>query len=162
MAVEGGNAIDHGKAYPGMIADLQLCNTVTGIVEQTDGIPFGYAVVRNTTPGAVVLPGAASTAGDFVGVTRYELNRAYFPGQTFGAVENESASIVTMGVIWVLTVGGATAGGAVFMGIGTNIAGQFTNAAGTGVNEAVGLPNVKFLDTVTTGQLARISLVVGG
>ena len=161
MPVIGGNAIDHGKAYAGMVADGQLKNRVSGLVTGAN-IPFGYAAVRGAAEGEVVAPTAVSTADDFVGVVVYELNRAYQEGEVFGAVVDRDATLMTLGVIWVEAATAVAVGDPAFMGVGASVAGKWANAAGTGATAAVAIANSKFLSAGQPGDLVKLSVVVGG
>lgn len=161
MPVIGGNAIDHGKAYAGMVADGQLKNRVSGLVTGAN-IPFGYAAVRGANEGEVVAPTAASTSADFVGVAVYELNRAYTEGEVFGAPVDRDATLMTMGVIWVEAATNVAIGESAFMGVGATVAGKWANAAGTGDTAAVEISGTKFLSAGQAGELVKLSVVVGG
>lgn len=161
MPVLGGNAIDHGKAHAGLLADDQTKNIISGLVKNSN-IPFGSGVVRGANAGEVTAATAASTADQFVGVAVYELNRAYNAGEVFGAVEDMDASLLTMGVIWVQVAAAVTAGQTAYMGVGANVVGKWSNAAGAGDTLAVEIGGAKFLDTAAVDGLARLSIVVGG
>ncbi len=163
MSVQTTYSTKHGAAYAGLLADQQLSNTVSKLNKSTTvTIPFGYGVVTDGDNGAK-LPVAASTAAQFIGVARYELNRAYTAGQTLGAVPQKDFSVVTRGVIWVTAADNVSKDDPVYVivGDGTN-QGKFSNAAGTGATAAVAVANAKWLDTVSSGALARISLSIGG
>lgn len=165
MSVQTTYSTKHGAAYAGLLADQQLSNTVSKLNKSTTvTIPFGYGVVTDGDDGAK-LPVAASTAAQFIGVARYELNRAYTDGQTLGAVPQKDFSVVTRGVIWVTAAANVSKDDSVYVivgdGTGTN-QGKFSNAAGTGATAAVAVANAKWLDTVSSGALARISLSIGG
>ncbi len=162
MPVLGGNAIDHGKAYAGLVADDQLSNTVSGLVTGSANVAYGSAVFRGTNAGEVTAGSAASTAEQFVGVLKYELNRAYATGQTFGAVVDMDASVVTVGVIWVQVAEAVTAGAPAFAGLGATVRGKWAAAEGAAATLAVAIPNAKFLDAAGANGLARVSIVVGG
>lgn len=163
MPVIGGNAIEHGKAYAGMVADYQLINKVSGLVEDAT-IPFGYAAVRGTAANTVTLPTSTSVLADFVGVAMYELNRAYTDTETVGAPLGRDGSFITAGVVYVAPLVDVVPGDPVFFGVGADVAGRFTNVVGTGATLAVAITGAKFLDTAvaSSGQLSRISLVIGG
>lgn len=162
MPVLGGNALEHGKAYAGLLADDQTKNLTSGLNSGTTVIPFGAGVVRGAAAGEVTRATAASVAADFVGVAVYELNRAYEDGATFGAPQDMDATILTMGVIWVTAGGDVTVGAPAFMGAGANVINRWTAEEGAAATLAVAIPNAKFLDAGAAGSLVRLSLVVGG
>ena len=64
----------------------------------------------------------------------------------------------------VAVVAGATVANRdpVFLGIGADVAGKFTNAAGTGVTEAVEITGAKFQEAGVDGDAVWISLGLGG
>ena len=66
MAVQGGNALNHGVAYAGMVADGELSNAVSKVNKGTVNIAFGLGVVTDGDDGAK-LPVAGSTAAQFIG-----------------------------------------------------------------------------------------------
>ena len=62
MAVQGGNAIDHGFAYAGMVVDNQVENSISKLNKiGTIAIPFGTGVVTDGDDGAAT-PNSTSTA----------------------------------------------------------------------------------------------------
>lgn len=163
MSVQTTYSTKHGAAYAGLLADQQLNNTVSKLNKSTTvTIPFGYGVVTDGDNGAK-LPVAASTAAQFIGVARYELNRAYTNGQTLGAVPQKDFSVVTRGVVWVTAAANVSKDDPVYLivGDGTN-QGKFSNVIGTGATLGVLVANAKWLDTVSSGALARVSLSIGG
>jgi len=165
MTVQTSYSTTHGAAYAGMVADLQLCNTVSKLNKSSSvTIPFGYGVVSDGDDGAA-LPVDTSTAANFVGIARYELNRAYTTGQTMGAVPLYDFSVVTSGVVWVTAAADVDKDDPVYLivgdGTGTN-QGKLSNVIGATTTLAVLIPDAKWLDTVSSGALARISLNIGG
>lgn len=165
MPVVGGNAINHKVAYAGMVADLQLCNTVSKLNKSTTvTIPWAYGVVSDGDDGAK-LPAAGDTAAKFVGVVRRTLNRAYPDGAALGAVPQYDYDVVTSGVIWVTARVAVAKDDPVFVvvgdGTGTN-QGQFSNVVGATATLAVAVPDAKWVSSAAAGQLAKISLNIGG
>lgn len=165
MPVIGGNTINHKSAYAGMVADLQLSNTVSKLNKSTTvTIPWGYGVVSDGDDGAK-LPVSASTAANFVGVVRRTLNRAYPDGATVGAVPQYDFDVVTSGAVWVTARVAVAKDDPVYVvvgdGTGTN-QGQFSNVVGAAATLAVAVPDAKWLTAATAGQLAKISLNIGG
>ncbi|WP_288082868.1 hypothetical protein [Pseudomonas sp.] len=164
MSVQGGNAINHGAAYAGMPADAQTYNHVSKLNAGSATIPFGYGVVSSGDDGAV-LPTDTSTAAKFVGVAVRELNRAYATGDTFGAPVDRDMTVRTAGPIWVTARVAVAKDDPVYLvvgdGTGTN-QGQFSNVVGAAATLAVLIPGAKWVSSAGAGQLAKISLVIGG
>lgn len=161
MAVQGGYTINHRAALAGMVADGQLCNTVSKLNKSdTVYIPWGSGVVSDGENGAE-LPGSSSTAAEFNGVVKYELNRAHADG-TSGAIPLYDMTVVTTGAIWVNALDTVDKDDAVYLRVGATGAGSFSGIAGTGATAGVLVPNAKFLTGGEAGDLVKISLVVGG
>lgn len=164
MPVQGGNALNHGVAYAGMMTSAQVANTVSKLNKGTVNIAFGLGVITDGDDGAK-LPGAGATAAQFVGVVRRELNRAYTATDIVGAVAKFDASILTAGEIWVTAFVAVTKDQPVFLivsdGTGTN-QGKFTNIVGATTTLAVAIPNAKWTSSAGAGALAKISLTIGG
>lgn len=160
MPVQGGNAIDHGKAYAGMVADLQLVNTVSKLNKGSTFIPYGKGLVTDGDDGAKV-PTSASTAAQFVGVNKYELNRARNSSEV-GAPPKYDMTLVTAGPIWVTVLDTVAKDAPVYLRVGATGTGDFSGIVGTGATAGVLIPNAKFLNSASAGQLVKISLVVGG
>ena len=100
MPVQGGNAINHDIAYEGMVADGEVSNGVSKVNKGAVNIAYGRGVVSDGDDGAK-LPVAGSTAAQFIGVVRRELNRAYTSTEVFGAVAKRDMTVETMAPIWV-------------------------------------------------------------
>ena len=60
MPVQGGNAINHGVAYAGMLADGEVSNGVSKVNKGTANIAYGLGVVSDGDDGAK-LPVSTST-----------------------------------------------------------------------------------------------------
>ena len=165
MPVVGGNAINHKAAYAGMVADLQLCNTVSKLNKSTTvTIPWAYGVMSDGDDGAR-LPAAGDTTAKFVGVVRRVLNRAYPDGAVLGAVPQYDFDVVTSGVIWVTARVAVAKDDPVFVVIGDGTGanqGQFSNVAGSAATTAVAVSDAKWVSSAGAGQLAKISLNIGG
>lgn len=162
MVVQTSYSIDHGEAYAGMVADQQVRNTTTGLNTDTVTIPYGKGVVRDGERG-ILLPTATDVAADFKGVVMRELNRAYGDGDTFGAPVDRDATVLTAGVIWVTAASDSIAvGEPAFLRVGATNPGDFANAAGSAATLSVAIPNAKFLTAGDTGDLVKVSFVVGG
>jgi hypothetical protein len=160
MAVVGGNAINHGAAYAGMVADLQLANTVSKLNKGAVGIAYGKGLVTDGDDGAK-LPLSGSTAAQFVGINKYELNRARTATEV-GAPAKLDMTLVTAGVVSVTVLDTVTKDAPVYLRVGATGNGDFSGIVGTGATLGVLIPNAKFLTGGTAGQLVKVSLVVGG
>ena len=164
MPVIGGNAINHGVAYAGMISSGQVSNGVSKLNKGTVNIPFGYGVVSDGDDGAK-LPVAASTAANFIGVVKRELNRAYTATDVVGAVAKRDMTVETMSEIWVTARVAVSKDDPVYLvvgdGTGTN-QGQFSNVVGAAATLAVLIPNAEWTSSAGAGALAKISLKIGG
>lgn len=164
MSVQGGNAINHGVAYAGMTADGQLKNGVSKLNKGTVNIAFGLGVVSDGDDGAK-LPTSTSTAANFVGIVKRELNRAYTVADIVGAVAKYDMTVENVGPIWVTARVAVAKDDPVYMvigdGTGTN-QGQFSNVVGAASTLAVLIPNAKWVSSAASGALAKISLVIGG
>jgi len=161
MAVQGGYTINHRAALAGMVADGQLCNTVSKLNKSdTVYIPWGSGVVSDGENGAK-LPTSSSTAAEFNGVVKYELNRAHADG-TSGAIPLYDMTVVTTGAIWVNALDTVAKDDAVYLRVGATDAGSFSGIVGTGATAGVLIPGAKFLTGGEAGDLVKISLVVGG
>ncbi len=161
MSVQGGNAIDHGFAYAGMVADLQLCNGVSKLNKGTENIPYGSGVVTDGEDGAK-LPVPASTPSEFVGVAKYELNRAHLDSAPNGATPLFDMTVVTFGVIWVKVLDTVAKDDAVYLRVGTTGNGEFSGVVGTAATLGILVPNARFLTAGDAGDLVKISLGLGG
>jgi hypothetical protein len=160
MSVLGGNSIDHGVAYAGQVADLQLCNIVSKLNKGTVGIAYGKGVVTDGEDGAK-LPTSSSTAAQFNGVVKYELNRARTSTDS-GATAKYDMSVVTQGVIWVTVLDTVAKDAPVYLRVGSTGTGDFSGVVGTGVTLGVLVSGAKFLTAGEAGDLVKISLGLGG
>lgn len=165
MSVQGGNAINHGFAYAGMVSTgFQLLNSVSKLNKGTANIAFGTGVVSDGDDGAKV-PVAASTAANVVGVVKRELNRAYAVSDVVGAVAKYDMTVVTSGEIWVTAFVAVTKDQPVYLivgdGTGTN-QGKWSNVVGAAATLAVLVNDAKWTSSAGAGALAKISLNIGG
>lgn len=160
MAVQGGYTINHNAAMAGMVADGQLLNTVSKLNKSASVyIPWGSGVVTDGENGAK-LPVPGSTAAQFNGVVKYELNRAHADG-TSGAIPQYDMTVVTEGVIWVYVLDTVAKDAPVYLRVGATDPGKFSGIVGTGATLGV-LAGAKFLTGGDAGDLVKISLGLGG
>ncbi len=161
MSVQTNYTLSHNEAYKGMVADLQLSNTVSRLNKGAANIPFGQGVVTDGDNGAK-LPTAASTAAEFNGVAVYELNRAIADGDALGAVPLRDFSVITHGPVWVEVLDTVSKDDPVYLRVGATGLGDFSGIAGAGATLGILIPSAKFLTGATAGNLAKISLGIGG
>ncbi len=162
MPVIGGNSIDHGVAYAGMVADGQLLNAVSRLNTSDDSIAFGKGVATDTVnEGGAILPSPTTTAAQFNGVVKRELNRAHEDGDT-GAIAGYDMTVVTEGVVWVTVLDTVAKDAAVYWRVGATDAGDFSGIVGTGDTLGVLISNAKFLSAGEAGDLVKVSLGLGG
>ena len=98
----------------------------------------------------------------FIGVVHRELNRALEDGGTFGATDKFDGSVITHGVVWVTAAATVAKDEDVYLRVGATQQGDFSNAAGTGATESILISGAKWLTGATAGNLAKISLGLGG
>lgn len=155
-------SLQHAKAVAGMVADAEASNTVSKVNTATATIPYGRFVARDGDQGMKPLA-ANSTAVDIVGVTRYELNRAYAAGDVLGVPVDRDGSVLTMGAIYVESIGTVAAGSPVFAVVAQGAdTGKVAGAAGSAGTLAVAVTGAIFAEAATAGQLAKVSLKIGG
>lgn len=160
MAVLGGNTIDHGVAYAGQVADLQLRNKISKLNKTTASIAYGKGLVTDDEQSAK-LPVPASTAAQFNGVLVYELNRARQDGET-GAPDGYDMTLLTEGVIWVKVLDTVAKDAPVYLRVGATGAGDFSGVEGTDATAGVLIAGAKFLTAGDADDLVKISLGLGG
>ena len=154
-------SLNHDKAFAGMVADGQLANIVSKLNKQSTNIAYGKAIFRDGET-AGKLPTPASVAADFVGVAVRELNRAYTNADIFGAVTNKDFSVLTTGAIWVTAAEAVTYGTPVFVRVGATGTGNFAAAVGAAGTLAVQIPGAVYLTSGASGDLVKVSFVIGG
>ena len=162
MTVQTSYSINHGEAYAGMPADLQLCNTVSKLNDSGATIEYGKAVATDTDAGKSRLVATGDTALDFNGIAMRELNRAYADAETFGAPDGRDMTVVSEGIVWVKAAETVAVDDQAYFRVGATNQGDFSNAAGTGVTESILIPGAKFITGGATGELVKVSLGLGG
>jgi hypothetical protein len=128
--------------YAGAIVNQEPRVLISRTVEDALGIAFGLAVMQGTNDkGCVVSDGSS-----FLGVTVRELSVGPSAPNSFAF--EDSARIMTKGVIWVANSGGVVAGDAVAAGA----AGALSATTGTGIDGA------RWDTTADDGVLAQLRL----
>lgn len=140
---------DYAAGFPGMLADGNVTNRPTGLVQDAAGIPFGIATFQSgTTDGKAI---TATPGTKFKGVTIATAGAvATLAGTVDLYGQYASASLCDMGDIWVLAGSATTPGAAVFV----TSAGAFTATASG--NTAI---PATFIDAVASGAPVRIRIV---
>ena len=161
MAVQTTYSVYHAEKYAGAVNSVNPYGTVSKLNTDSATIPFGYGVVSDGS-GGMELPTSSSTALEFMGVSMRELNRAYADGETFGAPVGRDGTVVTFGKVAGVAGGTVTEDGAVYLGVGSAVAGKFMAAAGTGTSLAVLISNAKFLESGVADDAVWISIGIGG
>lgn len=162
MSVQTSYSSYHDPALKGMVADGQLSNAVSKHNPSASVIPYGTGVVTSGENGCAA-PVGGSTAAEFIGVVKYEVNRARVSSSDTGGIPaNQDGTIITVGTIWVTAQATVAKDDNVFLRVGTENKGDFSNAAGSGATASVQIPNAKWLTSANAGELAQISLKVGG
>ena len=164
MAVQTTYAREHGVAYAGLLADMNPDGAQSKLNKSGGGIPFGHGVVSDGDD-AAKLPNSVSVATEFVGVVMRELNRVTETGGTFNAPDQRDMTVITHGIIWVAANAAVSKDDPVYFivsdGTGTN-QGEFSNVIGAGATLAVEITDAKWITSAGAGELAKISLGLGG
>ncbi|MBR8654203.1 hypothetical protein KDH83_12955 [Achromobacter sp. Marseille-Q0513] len=166
MPITGGYTLNHGDRYAGMVVDAQANNSVSKLNKSGATVPWGVFVARAGANGFVPVT-HTTTAASIIGVLRRELNRAQLDDAVGGAPRDRDATVLTVGPVFVPTLGAVNAGDAVYAVIGTDVApaanpGFANNAAGSAATTGVLIAGAKFIETTSGAGLAAISLVIGG
>jgi len=148
--VQTAYSIYMNPGYEGQLFDLQKAEVVSKAAESS-AIPFGRVVSRGTEDNQCVLGGVEP-----LGVSIRDLAR---PGAFDGAasvsyLEDQTASVLMAGWIYLKAPAGATAGDAVKYNTTTGVIGA--GAAGSGEAE---LPGATWEKTVGSGAVGPVRIV---
>lgn len=152
--VQSTYATGYAAGFPGMVANGETSNRISRTVEDAAGIGFGKAVFRGSGAHGVTAT-VSATASDFVGITMSDKTQMAFPAadEPDEYAEDQTAAIMTMGVIWVTAGATVVAGAQVYVGDGDPLtAGAFDDA-----NTGVILTGWFFEDAGDSGDLVRIA-----
>lgn len=140
---------DYVAGFPGMLADGNVTNRPTGIVQDATPIPFGTAVFQSgATDGKAV---TATPGTKFKGVTIANAGIvAGLAGTVDAYGQYASVSLCDMGDIWVQATSSTTPGAPVY------VTSAFAFTANSAGNTAI---PATFIDAVTTSGPARIRIV---
>lgn len=155
-------SLQRAKAVAGMLADSEVNNNISKVNNSAQTIQYGRFVARDGDTGMLPLA-AATTAQNILGVTRYEVNRAQgLTGNVVGVPPERDGTVVTMGAIYVESIVTAVAGAPAFAVVAQGSdTGKVSNAAGADATLAVAVQGI-YAEAATAGQLAKISLRIGG
>lgn len=140
---------DYAPGFPGMLADGNVTDRPSGIVQDAAGIAYGIATFQSgTTDGKAI---TATPGTKFKGVT---IATAGATTSLTGVVDTygqyATASLCDMGDIWVTAASATTPGAAVYVTSG------FAFTATVGSNTAI---PATFIDAVASGAPVRIRIV---
>lgn len=167
MPVIGGNSINHNRLYAGMVADARQSIGVSKLNEEAVIVPFGYGVVSGTADDGIILPVSTSTAANFIGVVKYELNRAYTDAETIGARPDMDATVITHGAMAVAPTVAVLRDQPVYLIVGDGSApnlnlGRFSNVIGATTETAVLIAGAKWTESLDADEVGIITLGIGG
>jgi len=134
------------EGYAGAIANEEPRILISRTVETVAGIGFGVAVMQGTNDKGCII----SDGTKFLGVTVREQSVA--PSSPSSFALNDTARIMTEGVIWVANSGGVAAGDLVEGGA----AGVLKKKTG-----GTAIPNARWETTADDGDLAQLRLAGG-
>lgn len=144
----------HEPSYAGQVLFGQAHNVVSMLNKTAETILAGTAVQADGADAVKPLAEGGKPLGIVVREVVHE--------GSLGIPTKRTGSVLTTGVIWVEVGETVAKGDAVFAGVGANVKGKFTKAAGSAATAAIAVPNAQFLDAATAGKLARVSIVIGG
>ncbi|MNS39595.1 hypothetical protein D3C72_718820 [compost metagenome] len=137
--------------FEGQVADLTNHDALTYAAE--GAIPFGRGVVEGTTPKQVKLPGAASTAAQFRGVTLHSHAVEQDADGVAQYRDKRATSVMTRGRVLVKVEQNVVPGDAVYLRIAANgagtAAGQFRKDADT--DKAVAITKARWTEAIAAG-----------
>lgn len=140
---------DIDKAFAGQLADINPREVVSKVAE--GAIEYGYPVVRGTSENQGKIP--TGTGQAFLGVNVYTLG-GYSSADDISKVNDEEiASVIRTGYVWVTAEVNVSAGDSVFF-VHTGNVGQYRND-GTNADAITG---ATFETDATAGQVALIRL----
>lgn len=159
MAITKPITINHQPAFVGQVADIEIANTISKLNKGSTVLEAGVAVQSDGADGAK----AMSSGAKFMGVVVREMNHTTPDNGTIGIQAHKTGTVMTMGSIWVKAGEAVAYGDPVFAGVGTDVAGMFTKAAGASGTLAVEVKNATFVGSASKkGDLVRISITIGG
>ena len=146
MPIQTAYADTIAVSYPGEVADLGLSDVISRDIETAGGVPFGVAVIQGTADRQAKL----GTAGVFIGIT---VRDQTLVGDTHPDkyLVQETAGVMTRGVIWVLAGEAVVAGDVVYR----TATGTLNKTAASNTLIA----GARWETSAASGALARLRLV---
>ena len=160
MTVQTTYSINHAALFAGMINSLNPSTLISKLNKTASVIPYGKGVVSDGEDGAD-LPVPASTAAEFNGVVMYEINRAQADGDVAGGVPGNDMTVISHGRVAVVAHATVAKDDPVFLVVGANGPGDFSNVAASGGDLGVAISGAKFLTGGDAGDIVEISLGAG-
>ena len=139
------------KAFAGQIADINPKDVISRVAE--GAISFGFPVVRGTSEQQGKIPSA--TGQSFIGVCAYTLSAYSDANNVSKVTDEEIASLVRSGYVWVTTEQAVVAGDPVYF-VHTTTVGNFRKDANT--NKADAITGATFETSAGVGEVVLIRL----
>lgn len=139
------------KGFPGMIADSEVANKVSRVL-QTGNLIFGIPAIKGNADRNCVI---AATTGQFVGITVMDTTLLHATPDRYEAGDN--VALMDKGVIWVTAGGTITPASVVSWDPADPTAGWKASATGF-----LPIPGAKFLDSGVDGDVVRVRLADDG
>ena len=133
-----------GAGYAGAIVNTERGNLISRNVEDSGGIAFGLAVMQGTEDKGITV----SDGSSFLGVTVRTQDRDVDADDPDVFQYQESARIMTKGVIWVVNSGGVNAGDPV----------EALADGALGTSTAGNVDGARWETTAADGELAQLRL----
>lgn len=146
MAVQTTYLDNLRPGVPGSLANMELSNLISRIVETEAGIAFGKPVARGVGDNGCVATDEDTDA--ILGIT--VLDRSVLQGNGFS--HHEAARIATKGVVFVTASVAVVQGDPVFVEVAT---GNFVKAGGDGFVE---IPNAVYDSSAAANGLVKVRL----
>lgn len=156
MTVQGGYTLNHGIAYAGMLADLEVSNTVSRLNKTGAVINYGRFVTADGFD-SIKLPSASTDV--IVGVTRRQLDQATPVNDVFAIQDEQEAGVVTLGSIWVEATEAFAVGDLVAV---VTTAGDDQGKASVAADATSALVGATVVNYNADKSLVQISLKIGG
>ena len=141
---------DYAPGYAGLIANQETSNVISRIVADAAGLQFGVPVFQGPTDHSVTSTPGTPFVGFSVLDKTVRPNLSFAPAQTNAYAQNDTAAILTLGVVWVVASVAVVAGEPVFV----TPAGLITDQA----SGDAAIPRASFVNSVAAGGLVKIRL----
>ena len=162
MPIQTAYSTTHNALIAGMVQTFQPHNFVSKLNNTVAVLPYGKGLVRNTEIGVQLPQGTETTALEFVGVGKYEINRAQADGDVAGGTVEQEMSVCTFGQVAVYARSTVAAGDPVYLRIGATDTGDFSNVVGTGATLGLLIDGARFVTGGDAGDIVEIAFGIGG